>query len=249
MAAVGSSDIGDALVTRPLDAFGPLDVMVTNAGLLRDKVLRNMTDEDFDAVIDVRLRGIFPCACAAVRHSRDAGQGGRLILAGSPAGQRGGFGQTDYAAAQACIAATARSWARECAEAQVTVNAPIPNAATARARSIPFLAPYVDFLDRGEPVPSVIRRTLSFGGPEDCAGLVVFLASDAAFTVIGQRIGIGGDSLALWSHPAETRSAFHDGGWEADTIVASWSSVGGERPETCAITLPELPTTDQETAR
>lgn len=249
VAAVGSSETADALVARALDAFGRLDIMVTNAGLLRDKVLWNMTDEDFDSVVNVHLRGTFTCARAAVRHFRTAGEGGRLILAGSPAGQRGNFGQTNYAAAKAGIAAMARTWAMECAKARVTVNALIPNAATAMTRSIPFLAPYVDLLDRGEPIPSPVRRALSFGGPEDCAGLVVFLASDAASRVTGQCIGIGGDRLALWSHPAEIRSAFHDGGWDADTIAHAWASGVGERPETYGITLPELPTVNQETAR
>ncbi|MGY1495826.1 SDR family NAD(P)-dependent oxidoreductase [Streptomyces sp. QTS52] len=249
VAAVGHSETADALVARALDAFGRLDIMVTNAGLLRDKVLWNMTDDDFDSVIDVHLRGTFTCARAAVRHFRTAGNGGRLILAGSPAGQRGNFGQTNYAAAKAGIAAMTRTWAMECAKARITVNALIPNAATAMTRSIPFLAPYVDMLDRGEPIPSAVRRALSFGGPEDCAGLVVFLASDAASQVTGQCIGIGGDRLTLWSHPAEIRSAFHDGGWDAGTIAETWASGVGERPETYGIALPKRPTATQEAAR
>ncbi|MFJ3799015.1 SDR family NAD(P)-dependent oxidoreductase [Streptomyces sp. NPDC090088] len=246
VAAVGSSETADALVARALDAFGRLDVMVTNAGLPRDRVLWNMTDEDFDSVIDVHLRATFTCARAAMRHFRTAGEGGRLILAGSPAGQRGNFGQTNYAAAKAGIAALARTWAMECAKAQVTVNALIPNAATAMTRSVPFLAPYVDLLDRGEPIPPGIRRALSFGGPEDCAGLVVFLASDAASRVTGQCIGIGGDRLSLWSHPTEIRSSFNDGGWDADTIADSWASGVGEHPETYGIPVAQLPATLQE---
>ncbi|MFB8267534.1 SDR family NAD(P)-dependent oxidoreductase [Streptomyces sp. NPDC055955] len=249
VAAVGSSETADALVARALDAFGRLDVMVTNAGLLRDRVLWNMTDKDFDAVVDVHLRGTFTCARAAVRHFRTVGEGGRLILAGSPAGQRGNFGQTNYSAAKAGIAAMARTWAMECAKARVTVNALIPNAATAMTRSIPFLAPYVDKLDRGEPIPSEIRRALSFGGPEDCAGLVVFLASDAASEVTGQCIGIGGARLSLWSHPAEIRTSFLDGGWDADAIAESWASGVGERMETYGIPVPALPDASQGAAR
>lgn len=76
VAAVGSSETADALVARALDAFGRLDIMVTNAGLLRDKVLWNMTDEDFDSVVNVHLRGTFTCARAAVRHFRTAGKAG-----------------------------------------------------------------------------------------------------------------------------------------------------------------------------
>src|SRR5215207_8971744 len=128
--AVGTSEAAQQLVARAVDEFGRLDVMVTNAGILRDKVLWNMSDEDFDAVIHVHLRGTFTCAREAMKHFRESGEGGRLVLAGSPAGQRGNFGQTNYAAAKAGIAAMARTWAMECAKAGVTVNAVVPNAAT-----------------------------------------------------------------------------------------------------------------------
>ena len=101
--------------------------------MFRDRVLWKMSDDDFDTVISVHLRGTFTCARAAAVHFRARGEGGRLILVGSPAGQRGNFGQTN----------------------------------------------------------------------EDCAGLVVFLASDRAADVTGQCLGIGGDRLSLWSHPTE----------------------------------------------
>jgi NAD(P)-dependent dehydrogenase (short-subunit alcohol dehydrogenase family) len=246
--AVGSTDAAQTLVGEAVAGFGRLDVIVTNAGILRDKVLWNMSDEDFDAVIHVHLRGTFTCVREAVRHFREAGHGGRVILAGSPAGQRGNFGQTNYAAAKAGIAAMARTWAMECAKANVTVNAVIPNAATAMTETIPFLAPYVDGLRRGEPIPSVVRRAASFGTPEDVAGLVVYLASDASAGVTGQCIGIGGDRLSLWSHPAEVRSAFRDGGWSADAIAEAFGSSVGEQLETYGISLPKIPTTEKKPA-
>jgi len=238
--AVGSAEAAEQLVARAVGEFGRLDVMVTNAGLLRDRMLWNMTDDDFDTVIEVHLRGTFTCARAAVRHFRDRGGGGRLILAGSPAGQRGNFGQTNYAAAKAGIAAMARTWALECAKLGVTVNAVIPNAATAMTRTIPFLADYVQAAERGEPIPPVVRRAASFGTPADVAGLVLYLASDAADGVTGQCIGIGGDRLALWSHPTEIRSAFRDGGWDADAIADAFPATVGERPETYGIPLPRF---------
>jgi NAD(P)-dependent dehydrogenase (short-subunit alcohol dehydrogenase family) len=237
---VGSTEAADRLVARAVAEFGRLDVLVTNAGVLRDRVLWNMTDEDFDTVLAVHLRGTFTCARAAVRHFRERGGGGRLILTGSPAGQRGNFGQGNYAAAKAGIAAMARTWAMECARIRVTVNAIVPNAATDMTRSIPFLAGYVDAADRGEPIPALVRRAASFGTPNDVAGLVLYLASDAADRVTGQCIGIGGDRLSLWSHPAEVRSAFRDGGWDADTIADAFASSVGERLETYGIPIPDL---------
>jgi NAD(P)-dependent dehydrogenase (short-subunit alcohol dehydrogenase family) len=240
---VGTTEAAQALVGRAVSEFGRLDAMVTNAGILRDKVLWNMTDEDFDAVVHVHLRGTFTCAREAVTYFRQKGEGGRLIVAGSPAGQRGNFGQTNYAAAKAGIAAFTRTWAMECARAKVTVNAIIPNAATAMTRTIPFLAPYVEAMERGEPIPAVVRRAASFGTADDVAPLVVFLASDAAAGVSGQCIGIGGDRLSLWSHPDEIRSAFRDGGWDADAIADAYSATVGEVPQSYGIPLPKIPTT------
>src|SRR5206468_1921465 len=127
---VGGSEAADALVQRAVSEFGRLDIMCTNAGILRDKILWNMSDEDFDAVIETHLRGTFTCARAAVRQMREQGDGGRLVLVSSWAGQRGNLGQTNYAAAKAGIAAMARTWAMECAKFNVTVNAIVPNAVT-----------------------------------------------------------------------------------------------------------------------
>jgi NAD(P)-dependent dehydrogenase (short-subunit alcohol dehydrogenase family) len=238
---VGTTEAAERLVGRAVQAFGRLDVMVTNAGVLRDRVLWNMTDEDFDTVVQVHLRGTFTCVREAARQFRGQGEGGRVILAGSPAGQRGNFGQTNYAASKAGIVAMARTWAMELAKAGVTVNAVVPNAATAMTETIPFLAPYVERMAQGLPVPSVVRRAASFGTAEDVAGLVVYLASDAAAGVTGQAIGIGGDRLSLWSHPTEIRSAFLDGGWTADAIAEAFASTVGETPESYGIPVPALP--------
>jgi NAD(P)-dependent dehydrogenase (short-subunit alcohol dehydrogenase family) len=237
---VGDSETAEALVSAAIDTYGRLDIMVTNAGILRDRTLWNMSDDDFDAVIRVHLRGTFTCARAAAVHFREAGHGGRLILAGSPAGQRGNFGQTNYAAAKAGIAAMARTWAMELARAEVTVNAVVPNAVTAMTSTVPFLAPYAEMVEKGEPIPSVVRRAISFGTPEDCAGLVVFLASDRSAGITGQCIGIGGDRLSLWSHPAEVRSAFKDGGWDADAIADVFATSVGESLESYGIAPPDF---------
>jgi NAD(P)-dependent dehydrogenase (short-subunit alcohol dehydrogenase family) len=237
---VGDSQAADTLVSAAVDTYGRLDAMVTNAGILRDRTLWKMSDDEFDEVIRVHLRGTFTCARAAAIYFREAGHGGRLILAGSPAGQRGNFGQTNYAAAKAGIAAMARTWALELARAGVTVNAIVPNAVTAMTATVPFLQPYVEMVERGDPLPSKVRRSVGFGPPEDCAGLVVFLASDQAAHITGQCIGIGGDRLSLWSHPTEVRTAFKDGGWDADAIAEAFATTVGENLETYGITPPEL---------
>jgi NAD(P)-dependent dehydrogenase (short-subunit alcohol dehydrogenase family) len=220
---VGTSEAGQALVDRAVNEFGRLDILVNNAGILRDATLWKMTDEEFDAVITTHLRGTFTCTRSAAVRLREQGEGGRIICVGSPTGQVGNFGQTNYAAAKAGIVGMVRTWAIELARAQVTVNAIVPVAATAMTETLPFLKPYVDALQAGEPIPPYARRQLGFGSPQDAAGLVAFLASDAAAHVTGQVVGIGGDRLALWSHPAEVVVEFADGtGWAADAIAKIW---------------------------
>ncbi|MER6384943.1 SDR family NAD(P)-dependent oxidoreductase [Streptomyces sp. NPDC001250] len=241
VAAVGSTEAAEALVARAVEAFGRLDVMVTNAGVLRDRVLWKMTDEDFDTVVQVHLRGTFTCVRAAVERMREQGEGGRIIVAGSPAGQRGNFGQTNYSAAKAGIAAMVRTWAMELARAGITANAVIPVAATAMTKTIPAFAPHVDALEQhGTPLPDSLRKGEGFGTPEDVAPLITFLASDASAEVTGQCIGIGGDKLALWSHPQELSVAYADGGWNADAIAAAWPVSVGRVPETCGIPAPRI---------
>ena len=221
VAAIGSAEAAEACVAAALDSFGGLDAFVCNAGLLRDRVLWNTSDADFDAVIATHLRGTFTCARAAARHWREAGQGGRLILMSSIAGQRGNFGQTAYAAAKAGIAAMARTWSMELARAGVTVNAVVPTALTAMTATIPALAELSEQAARGEVLDDSVRQEMGIGGPEDVAPLIVYLASEAAASVTGQCIGIGGDRLSLWAHPVEAAHEIAKGGWSADGIAGA----------------------------
>lgn len=239
--AVGSAEAADRLVARAVDTYGRLDILCTNAGILRDKVLWNMSDDDFDSVIHTHLRGTFTCVRAAVRRMREQGEGGRIVMISSISGQRGNFGQGNYAAAKAGIAAMARTWAAECARAQITVNAIVPVAMTQMVATIPVMAPFAEAVSRGEPLPASVRQGMGLGLPEDVAPLLVYLSSAEAAGVTGQCIGIGGDKLSLWSHPTEARVAYRDGGWDAEAIARNWSASVGQRLETYCdeIKLPE----------
>lgn len=237
--AVGSAETAQALVDGAVERFGRLDVLVTNAGVLRDKVVWKMTDEDFDQVLNVHMRGTFTCVRAAAVRMREQGEGGRIICIGSPAGQRGNFGQTNYSGAKAGIVGMVRTWAMELARASITVNAVVPVAATAMTETVPFLKPYVEAMNNGEDLPAFARRELGFGQPTDAAGVVVFLAGDAAAEVTGQAVGVGGDRLALWSHPDMTATAYHDAGWDADAIADQWPATFAEHLESVGEHLPE----------
>ena len=237
---IGDASVADALVARAVEAFGRLDVMITNAGVLRDAVLWKMSDADFDRVVRTHLRGTFVCARAAAIRMRQQGDGGRIILVGSPAGQYGNFGQTNYAAAKAGIVAFARTWAMELARAGITVNTVIPTAWTAMTATIPIYAPLAARVEAGEPLPLAVRREHAIGLPEDCAGLMVFLASRASAAVTGQAIGIGGDRLTLYSHPAEIAVQLRDGGWHAAAIAAAWETHFAAHAQPYGIHLPGL---------
>jgi NAD(P)-dependent dehydrogenase (short-subunit alcohol dehydrogenase family) len=219
--AIGSTEAADALVRTAVEEFGRLDVMVTNAGILRDRTLLKMADEDFDLVVQTHLRGTFTCARAAATQFREQGGGGRLILIGSPAGQRASFGQTGYTASKAGIVGLVRTWAAELERSGTTVNAVIPVALTRMVATIPGLAELVEKADRGEPIPADVRAG-GLGTAEDVAPLVVFLASDAASGITGQAIGAGGDRISIWSHPAEVAAEVREGGWDADALAEAF---------------------------
>jgi NAD(P)-dependent dehydrogenase (short-subunit alcohol dehydrogenase family) len=239
---VGTSEAAQALVDRAVAEFGRLDILVNNARILRDTTVWKMSDDDFDAVITTHLRGTFTCTRAAAVRMREQGEGGRIICVGSPTGQVGNFGQTNYAAAKAGIVGMVRTWAMELARAEITVNAIVPVAATAMTETVPFLKPYVDALKAGEPLPPFARQQLGFGSPEDAAGVVAFLASDEAAGITGQAVGIGGDRLALWSHPSEVVVEFADGtGWSADAIADAWPKQFAAAQQTVGQQFPEPP--------
>jgi NAD(P)-dependent dehydrogenase (short-subunit alcohol dehydrogenase family) len=222
--AVGSTEAAEAIVAAAVEQFGRLDIMVTNAGVLRDRTLLKMDDQDFDLVVQTHLRGTFTCGRAAARQFKEQGGNGRLILIGSPAGQRASFGQTGYTASKAGIVGLVRTWAAELERSGTTVNAVIPVALTRMVATIPGLAELVEKADRGEPIPADVRAG-GLGTADDVAPLVVFLASDAAAGITGQAIGAGGDRISVWSHPTEVVAEVRAGGWTADAIAEAFPSV------------------------
>jgi 3-oxoacyl-[acyl-carrier protein] reductase len=241
VAAIGETEAARALVERAVSEFGRLDILVTNAGVLRDAVLWKMTDEDFDLVTRVHLRGTFTCVREAASVMRERGEGGRIICIGSPTGQRGAFGQTNYAAVKAGIVGMVRTWALELAKAQITVNAVIPVAATAMTSTVPYFRAAVDASTAGEPIPDFYRHEIGFGTSDDVAGLISYLASDAAAGVSGQAIGVGGDRIQLWSHPEPVITEYEVGGWTVEALEKRFTGLFGDRLQSVGERFPALP--------
>jgi NAD(P)-dependent dehydrogenase (short-subunit alcohol dehydrogenase family) len=248
VAPVGPTETATQLVDAAVQHFGRLDVLVTNAGVLRDTVLWKMSDDDFDTVIGVHLRGTFTCVREAAIRMREQGEGGRIICIGSPTGQRGNFGQTNYAAAKAGIVGMVRTWALELKRAGITANAVIPVAATAMTATVPYFAAAVEADEKGESMPAFFRHDLGFGTSDDVAGIIAYLASDAAGDVTGQAIGVGGDRLQLWSHPEPVVTAYHDGGWDAGALEAEFAATIGPSLQSVGEKFPPLPDDLQRSA-
>lgn len=242
VAPVGTAEVADRLVATALAELGGFDAIVTNAGILRDRSILKMTDDDFDQVIQVHLRGTFTCARAAYASFKERGVPGRIIAIGSPTGQRGNFGQTNYAAAKAGIVGMVRTWALEMRRAGVTANAVVPVAATAMTRTVPYFAAAIEAEDAGRPMPDFFRKDLGFGSASDVAGLIVWLASAESDGVTGQAIGVGGDRVQLWSHPEPVLTELHDGGWDADAVATGFAPVLREHVQSVGEEFPPLPT-------
>jgi NAD(P)-dependent dehydrogenase (short-subunit alcohol dehydrogenase family) len=202
----------DQVVADCVQAFGKIDVMVNNAGILRDRMSFNMTEEEWDQVIAVCLKGTFACARAAIRQMRSAGHGGRIINISSRSGLRGSVGQANYAAAKAGVLGLTRTLAQEVSKYGITVNAISPRAVTDMTNSVPETVKQRK--DASWQGSRVVRR----GTPEQVAPAALYLALDESDWINGQVIGIGGDKLSLWSHPREVTEAFMFGGWSVQNL-------------------------------
>jgi len=173
----------DALVGQVLDAYGQIDILCNNAGITRDARLVKMTEDEFDSVVDVNLKGVFNLTQAVAPHMIERGYG-RVISASSIVGLYGNFGQTNYVASKAGVIGMTRVWARELGPKGITANAVAPGfIATDMVKTMPQ-----DVLDKFISMTPARR----LGEPEDIASAFLFLASDEASFVNGAVLSVDG---------------------------------------------------------
>lgn len=202
------------IIQTALDEFGHLDILVNNAGILRDRTFLKMTEQEWDEVIAVHLKGTFNCTKFAAQVMSQQ-QSGRIINITSQAGFFGNVGQSNYAAAKAGIVGLSLSLAQEFARYNITVNVVQPRALTRMTQAL------VDrFIQRGQAGGAAEATALDvgLGEPEMVAPLVAFLASDEAKDVTGKIFGLRGETLSAWSTNREVATATMLGGWTLDEI-------------------------------
>ncbi|MFV0384594.1 SDR family oxidoreductase [Paracoccus sp. (in: a-proteobacteria)] len=206
--SVASWDDAQGMVQTALDVFGRIDAVVNNAGNLRDVLFHKMTEDDFDAVVAVHLKGSFNVSRAAAPHFK-AQAGGAYVHMASTSGLIGNLGQVNYGAAKLGIVAMSKLIAIDMARFGVRSNAVAPFAWTRMVSSIPADTPEQQKRVEG------LKRLI----PEKVAALCVALCSDGAAGVSGQIFGSRNNEIYLFSQPRPLRTAHTAAGWTPETIV------------------------------
>ncbi len=209
------------IVQTAIDSFGRVDIVVNNAGIVRDKTLLKMDESDFDAVVNTHMKGTFNMVRHAAPHMKEQGYG-RVINITSSAGLRGNFGQTNYGAAKAGIMGMTFVWALELARAGITVNALAPAGVTRMTGT----------LAGGDEVPPTLDPSLN-------APLVAFLASDHAAHVNGQIFGRTDFSYSLFQHPKQIAWMHRDGGWDVAGVVDQFDTMLGQHLQPVGMVMPK----------
>ena len=200
--SVTNRDDAIAMVEDTVSAFGKIDILIANAGILRDKSFKNMDDEMWDVVMDVHLRGTYLSTKTAYDKMLEQGNGGRIIMTSSTSGLLGNFGQTNYGAAKAGIAGFMRCLWLEGIKYGITVNILAPTATSRLTTDI---------------LPEEVQENFP---PEAVSPAVVWLCSDEAKEISGRQWLVAGNNVSLLSWqltPIATRN-LSEGFWEVDEI-------------------------------
>jgi 3-oxoacyl-[acyl-carrier protein] reductase len=228
---VATAQGGENLIKQALDEFGRLDILINVAGILRDRMIFNMTEEEWDAVIDVHLKGHFNTikpASIIMRQQRS----GRIINYSSISGLRGNPGQANYGAAKAGIAGITRVVARDLGRYGVTCNAISPGAATRMTATVPARTaemrarvsaggqtPAPGATQAPSPIQAAPQSAVpAMREPEYVAPMTVYLATDHAWNINGKIFYVSGGTIQLAYEETPFRSIFKPGMWTLDEL-------------------------------
>ncbi|KAA0910618.1 SDR family NAD(P)-dependent oxidoreductase [Pusillimonas sp. ANT_WB101] len=206
--SVATRASAENIVRNAVDLYGKIDIVVNNAGNLRDRLFHKMSEEEWSQVIDVHLNGSFFVSRAAASHFREQ-ESGAFIHMTSTSGLIGNFGQSNYSAAKMGIVGLSKSIALDMARFNVRSNCIAPFAWTAMTSSIPAETP--------EEKARVQKLQKMEAGK--IAPLVVYLASDAAEEVTAQIFGVRANEIMLFSQPRPIRSVHMSSGWTPEDIA------------------------------
>ncbi len=218
--SVATSEGATNIIKTALDSFGRLDILINNAGILRERMSFNMTDEEWDGVIQTHLYGHFYCAREAARIFRQQ-RSGRIVNTSSTAGL-GTIGQCNYGSAKEGIIGLTRALANELGRYGVTVNCVRPGGTTRMSSSPEMEAAAKARAERVAAGTATARpervRDEAAGDPENNAPFVVWLCTDAAAHVNGYDFGTSGYEVGLYSQPTVIKSIHKDGRWTLDEL-------------------------------
>ena len=212
---VAVSEDATGMVRKAVDEFGKLDICIANAGVLRDKTFKNMTNEMWDVVVQVHLRGTFLTTKAAYEQMLSQGHGGRLVVTSSTSGLLGNFGQTNYGAAKAGIAGMARCLYLEGMKYGVTINVLAPTATSRLTEDI---------------FPDAIKEQFP---PEKVSPMVVWLCTDEAKDVTGRTWLVAGNRVSLLSWQLHTLAVKDESEepWDVRAVGKQVLATKGRWPE------------------
>ena len=199
---------GQSIIQTAMDAFGRVDIVVNNAGILRDRMIFNMTEEEWDAVINTHLKGSFAVTRAAAPIMREQ-KWGRFINMTSTSGLIGNVGQANYAAAKLGIFGLTKATALDMARYNVTANCISPFAWTRMIGTIPT---------ETEAQKARVEKIKKLS-PAHIAPVAAFLASDIAKDITGQVFGVRGKEIMLFSHERPIMRVHHDEGWTVERLT------------------------------
>ncbi len=231
--SVATMEGGERIVQTALDNFGRLDILINNAGILRDRMVFNMSEAEWDSVIDVHLKGHFTTtkhASLVFRQQRS----GRIVNTSSESGL-GNMGQANYAAAKEGIVGLTRTCALDLGRYGVTVNAIRPRAGT-RLTLSPELREAMQRArasrqggdgDANETGAEQAVSQLDTLAPEMVAPLVVYLCTDSAANVNGRDFVVGGDEVSLMTMPTKEATIHREGGWDLASLERVFPRVIG----------------------